>query len=131
MILIEIDLHNHQRSLFEHLRRDGRLDDAPYLLAVTDPRPDVRLGETIIQTFRVDEPIPPIDIPLSNDQHLTQFDLNSAYQAAFEQSYFGLEFDYATPPTGFELYAPQDCAAILARLNDIQARAARGENLEA
>lgn len=130
LIFIEIDLHNHHRSLFEHLHRDGRLDDAPYLVAITDPRPDIQHGQTIIHTFRVDEPIPTIDIPLNGDDKLTGFDLDSAYQAAYEQSYFGLEVDYAALPTGFDDYNPKDQATILARLKSIQDRLAREEDLD-
>jgi hypothetical protein len=87
----------------------------PYRIAVCEPRPRHEDGWVRLVEFGVDEPIPPVAIPLNNAD-LLSCDFAQVYQTTFETGFLGDLVDYATLPINFDRYSPADQTRIANRM---------------
>jgi hypothetical protein len=133
IVFVELDYLHELPATFEHLRKIAKQDRAvafPYHITVIDPRPQWREGIAHVWQFRVDEPIPLVQIPLSGADVL-RFDFNAPYQRSFEEMFYGDKVDYAELPRDFAQHTPFDQARIVARMIAVLEAHARGDDLEA
>jgi uncharacterized protein DUF4058 len=101
-----------------------------YRILVADPRPNIIEGEGHIYNFKVDEPIPVVNIPL-NASDLLEFDFGAPYAKTFEETFYGVEVvDYSQLPQNFDRYSEDDQARIVARMLAVIEAAQSGQNLE-
>ncbi|GIK62607.1 MAG: hypothetical protein BroJett018_04010 [Chloroflexota bacterium] len=117
-VLVEVDYIHELDSIIlgvpSYARRDA--DSYPYTIIVSDPRPTVVEGQARIFGFHVDEPIPPIEIPLADSEHLL-LNFVEVYNRTFSSlSAFATRADYAHEPIGFETYHPTDQLRIWGRM---------------
>lgn len=105
-------------------------DAYPYRIVVIDPRPSLDEGTAQVAQFRVDEPIPMVDIPLMGEDRLS-FDFNAPYQRTFRENFYGDEVDYLALPVNVDRYRPDDQQRIACRLLSVIAAAQAGQDLEA
>ncbi len=109
--LVEIDyLHQTPSPIWRlpsYPRREP--DSYPYMILVSNPHPTLDEGVTQIFGFRVDDPIPFVDIPLLGDDKIL-FDLNTVYHRNYiENRYFyEVAADYEQKPMNFETYDEDD-----------------------
>jgi hypothetical protein len=87
----------------------------PYHLLVIDPRPKWKEGEGRWVGFDVDVPIPSLTLPLAGADRI-HVDFNAPYQRSFFDMAYGTRVDYASLPSGFDLYSPDDQARIVSRM---------------
>jgi hypothetical protein len=113
-----------------HKRRNSPADSHPYRVVVIDPRPSLEMGKAYIREFDVDEPLPPLVVPL-RAADLLHVDLDGAYQQTYGEVMFGaLYVDYAEFPARFERYSPADQARIARRMLAVLRAAHDGGDLE-
>jgi hypothetical protein len=136
VVFVEMDYLHESPPTFEGIaiysRRRGQPPQPgshPYRITVIDPRPDVWQGQGRSRQFDVDEPIPPITIPLNGDDVL-KFDFNPPYQKTFAEMLYGDEVDYRQLPANFEAYSPDDQARIVNRMLAVLEAARDGRDLE-
>jgi hypothetical protein len=110
--LIEIDYLHETRSPIHHLPLYPHEPKSyPYYIALSNPRPTWRTGVVQAFGFRVNQAMPPILLPLDEDEHLN-FDFTPAYQQTFEGGKWATFIRYAVPPVRFETYRTDDQTAI-------------------
>jgi hypothetical protein len=86
------------------------------MLYVTDTRPGLDIGETLVYGFDVDDAIPKVDIPLVGTENIT-FDFGQPYNSVYESlSYFRNRVDYTKEPLRFDTYATHDQVHIHERM---------------
>ncbi len=137
IVLIELDYLHETPPTFEGLPdydvRQGANDTPdshPYRIVIIDPRPDVETGQAFLAAFDIDQPIPPMTIPL-NAGDVFPFDFGVPYTKTYEEMLYGVELvDYSQLPLNFDRYSPDDQARIAARMLAVIEAAKRGENLE-
>ena len=118
MPLIEIDFLHELRPVPRNVPSypDKQPASHPYTFYVTDTRPGLELGETLVYGFDVDDTIPRIKIPLAGIEYL-EFDFGQPYNSVYESlSYFRNRVDYAHEPLRFETYTRHDQTRIQARM---------------
>ena len=122
--LIEIDFLHKQASVIAGipLYRPGRgqvADAKPYLITVTDPRPDASFGGyTRVFSFAVDEPFPMIPVPLLGEFN-HPFDFGVPFNQTFALTVHHRLVDYEQLPEDFDSYQSHDQAAIQLRMRII------------
>ncbi len=137
IVFVEIDYLHEQPATFRRLptyrpQKPARSADegiSPYRIVVIDPRPDIESGYGRVYPFRVDEPMPLVDIPLSGDDVL-HFNFGPAYNKTFEEVLYGAEIDYRQLPVHFERYREADQARIVSRMLAVLDAAQAGRDLE-
>jgi hypothetical protein len=98
----------------------GEQNAFPYVVVVSDPRPNLEKGRTVVYPSSVDKKLPAVAIPLAGADTLA-LDFNTIYQHTFEtSSYFRLLVDYAEDPPAFDKYTQEDQVKIRALLDSIQ-----------
>lgn len=110
MCIIEIDYLHESRPYLDILSSYPDSDDnaLPYLIVISDPRPNIAQGETRVCGAHVDQSMPTIAIPLTDDDHLL-LDFNTIYNTAFaSRRLFGMVVDYAQNPVNFNRYTLDD-----------------------
>jgi hypothetical protein len=90
----------------------------PYSITVSDPRR--RQDEKQVRSFgfRVDDPIPTLLIPLTDEETIS-VDFGAVYDETFEKGRRGNQVDYALPPENLDSYAPIDQQRIIARMHAV------------
>jgi hypothetical protein len=92
----------------------------PYVIIVSDPRPSLAEGKTLVYGFDVDMPIPAVNIPLADEDTLL-LDFQAVYNQTFESlPAYGQRVDYAQLPDRFEMYSEADQTRIHLCLQRIQ-----------
>lgn len=135
IVFVELDYLHNSPATFDYFPWYGGARTQPgataYRILVIDPRPSLMSGKAWPHGFHVDDPIPPVTIPLSGKDRL-HFDFNPPYQRTVEEMFYGLEFvDYTRLPVGFETYSPDDQARIVGRMLAVIEAAQAGRDLEA
>lgn len=109
--LVEIDYLHERRSPLAFLPDYSQHEPKsyPYVILVNVPYPSLAEGSTRIYGFRVDEPIPAIEIPLAQGESVT-LDLGAVYNHTFSSNLsYGLRLvDYERLPENFETYDMED-----------------------
>lgn len=121
--LVEIDyLHESRPVLHQIPSYPDRQENAfPYTIIVSDPRPTLNEGLTLVYGIKIDEALPKINIPLAGSDVLT-FDFGVAYATSFQsQKLFSMLVDYEQEPVNFDRYHPRDQAYIRSRMQEIAA----------
>ena len=117
MVFVELDYLHETPPTFWRL--PDYTSDEPnshaYRVLVLDPRPDVIEGRAYRQEFDVDTPIPPLKIPLL-DQDVLAFDLGLSYERLFAEAFYGDNVDYTQLPMHFERYSPTDQTHVVRRM---------------
>jgi hypothetical protein len=92
----------------------------PYTILVNVPEPSISKGRAEIYGFRVDDPIPTIEVPLADEDSVV-VDFNAVYQHTFAANnvYGMLIVDYEKLPEGFETYDEEDQRRIKARMEAV------------
>jgi hypothetical protein len=112
--LIEVDyLHEQPPPLLNYPVYPRSEKSYAYNIFVSDPRPTVREGRLRAYGFAVDQPFPPVTIPLAGDDTL-EFDFSAAYRHTFLVGKWGENIDYSRPPARLETYSPADQQRITA-----------------
>lgn len=114
LVLIELDYLHQSRPVMARLPAyvDHEAGAYPYWITLTDPRPTPHEGKLNVFGFRVDDPMPIIDIPLLNEEHVT-VDFGAIYQHTFiSNRMFSYRADYDVLPDQFETYHAGDQARI-------------------
>jgi len=120
--LVEIDYLHERRSSIPLMPDYPKHEPKsyPYLILVNVPYPSLEEGKVGIYGFRVDDPIPPIAIPLAGSDSVT-LDLGAVYNHTFISNFaFGLRMvDYEKLPEAFETYDAFDQGRIQTRMEII------------
>jgi len=129
ILLVEIDYLYQSPPITELIPNyvERELYSYPYSIAVTVPRPLLREGELRIYSFRVDAPMPVIEIPLSGNDVVT-VNFGNVYNQTYASSGFSDRVDYELEPV--QGYSWGDRARIRARIAAIKAAHAQGIYLE-
>jgi hypothetical protein len=120
--LVEIDYLHEYHPINEDIPSyKARQSNAfPYHILVTDPRPSVSKGFTLVYSKGVIDRLPSIDIPLE-DKDTVKLDFNEVYQHTFSQRPFREEVDYTQEPIHFASYSENDQQAIREHMTQIAA----------
>lgn len=108
--LVEIDYHHETPTVVRNVPnyRQTEPNSHPYLIVVSDPRPSLWDGKTLIYGFDVDEAIPRITVPLAGDDTL-YVAFGDVYQQTFASlPAYGRRVDYEQIPQRFHTYSPDD-----------------------
>ncbi|HRF94037.1 MAG TPA: DUF4058 family protein [Aggregatilineales bacterium] len=114
--LIEIDYLHETPPTLNHIPSysDRQTGAFPYHISISQPIPSFERGTSATYGFFVDDPIPTIPIPLSENQHVT-LNLNVVYQKTFMSiNLYRHLADYSVLPAHFDSYLPDDQARIQA-----------------
>jgi hypothetical protein len=114
--LIEIDYLHETPPTLNHIPSysDKQTGAFPYHISISQPIPSFEQGTSATYGFFVDDPIPTIPIPLSENQHVT-LNLNVVYQKTFMSiNLYRHLADYSLLPAHFESYLPDDQTRIQA-----------------
>ncbi|MBI1279301.1 MAG: DUF4058 family protein [Anaerolineaceae bacterium] len=114
--LVEIDyLHETRSPISNSLSYLDREDGAtPYMITITNPRPDLQLGRTQEFGFHVDQAIPTVKIPLKGTDSIT-VNFQTVYNQTYESiKVFSYRVDYDSLPVGMDNYDATDQKQILA-----------------
>jgi hypothetical protein len=121
LTLVEIDYLHETRSPFTRLPSYPAKEDGayPYTIIVNEPHPSYREGAIDVYGFYVDDPIPPVPIPLMRGDVIV-FDFGAAYKHT-DSLYRSMHvvLDYEQLPACFDTYSPADQARIRARMQAI------------
>lgn len=114
--LVEVDYLHEQPPIIPAVPFYPHDPDAlPYMIVVSDPRPNWEQGRVAVYGFGIDMPVPSVPIPLL-DADVIVFDFDAAYQRTFTaRRYASLIAPHAEPPR-FDTYSPADRARIRAKL---------------
>lgn len=83
-------------------------DATPYYVLVSDPHPTLRQGTMRLYSIGIDQPLPPIAVPLAEQDSVT-IDLQRIYDETVAGVLaYQLFTDYAQPPVSFETFAKAD-----------------------
>jgi hypothetical protein len=133
MVFVEIDYLHQSPSTFEALpnyyTQPPEPDAHPYRITVIEPRPDFYEGQGRSRQFKVDDLIPRMRIPLSDDDVL-EFNFSTPYQKTFEEMFYGNKVDYRQLPLNFETYSIEDRARIVARMLSVLSAVRDGIDIE-
>jgi len=120
--LVEID-YLHQSSspiwiLPSYPKREAK--SYPYMILVSNPHPTLVEGVMEIFSFRVEDSIPLINIPLLGEDKIT-FDFGEVYNRTFRLNRYFYEVadDYEQKPMNFESYDDEDQRRIEALMRSI------------
>lgn len=125
--LIEIDYLHETPPTLNHISSyaDKQTGAFPYHISISQPLPTFERGISALYGFVIDDPIPTIPIPLSNDQSV-RLNLDEVYQKTFMSiNLYRHLADYSALPIRFETYLPDDqtrIKTIMTRLAERQAR---------
>jgi len=108
VVVVEVD-YLHQSPpvtmLFQAYPQRGSV---PYMVIVSDPRPNIEQGEADIYTIAVDEALPMVKLPLG-DTDVMIFALQSPYDHVLTTTrLYQTIVDYSTVPVQFESYNASD-----------------------
>lgn len=94
----------------------------PNIILVSEPNSPLNRGRTSLYGCHVDEPVPLVEIPLTNDETIT-LNLGEVFHQTFASNrYYGIVIvDYEQLPLHFERYNPPDQERIRARMAAVQA----------
>lgn len=111
--LIELDYLHESATPLPGIGRYPHDDDShPYLIGITDRRPNHTDNTMLVYMIDVDMPLPQTaHIPLMDDDSLI-FDFDAVYQHTFRVGRWGLHVDYAQEPRQISRYAQADQARI-------------------
>jgi hypothetical protein len=124
IVLVELDYLHKQPPVVAKLPRyranakskQGADPNAqPYYIAVTDPRPSLYAGKTVVYPFGIDDPIPPVVLPL-REQHEYETDFGVPYHQTFRVGIHAFLIDYEQPPLEFQTYNERDQRRIRAKM---------------
>lgn len=121
LCMVEIDYLHESRPYLDILPSypDGDDNALPYLIVISDPRPNIAQGETRVYGAHVDQPLPTIPIPLADDDRLL-LDFDTIYNTTFaSRRLFGMVVDYTQNPVNFNRYNADDQQRIRERLTQI------------
>lgn len=107
---------NHLRSSL--IFRSTRMTTIPYLIMISDPRPNWEIEQVKGYGVNVDQVLP---IPLSGAEAL-DFDFDTVYQHTFQVRRLSTLIDYAHEPVRFSTYSAAHRAIIRQRMADIALR---------
>ncbi len=128
-VLVEVDYLHQSPSLLPDMPDYAKKESGayPYTITVTDPCPTLEEGYSYIYGFRVDEPLPPIRIPLAREDSIS-LDFNAVYNHTFGlYSYYYKHADYTREPMAFDSYLKIDQIRIWQRMvTVIEAKKAGG-----
>lgn len=120
--LVEIDWLHETRPIISAIPSypDGADNSYPYSIIVSDPRPSLDEGQTLVYGFSVEQPAPTINIPLDGEDFVT-LDFGRVHNQTIERrSYYSL-IVYTTEPPRFNAYSEKDRAFIRQRMAEINA----------
>ncbi|MBZ0303375.1 MAG: DUF4058 family protein, partial [Anaerolineae bacterium] len=136
LVFVEMDYLHESPPTLEVIRpylaaaeSSGQPEAFPYRIAVFDPRPVIYEGQARMRLFRVDDPVPVVNIPLLGEDVLT-FDFGVVYDKTFTEMLYGHEVDYTQLPLSFDRYNSTDQARIVNRMLAVLAAAEQGADLE-
>ncbi len=109
LVMVEVDyLHESASPLRNVPIYRHHPNSFPYMIAVSDPRPNLMEGRTLIYGFAVDSPIPVISIPLVGTDRV-EVDFGKVYHRTFESlPVYSLRVDYEQLPQNFDSYTEAD-----------------------
>jgi hypothetical protein len=118
--LVEIDFLHETRSPVKGIPYYPRQPDShPYHITVSDPTPSFETGLAKTYSFDVEQPIPNIQLPLSNENSI-EVDWGAVFDQVFESlEAYSVRVDYEKLPDRFEMYSPADQE----RIRQVMARA--------
>ncbi len=121
--LVEVDYFHERRSAIKILPSYLQHEPgaAPYTILVNDPAPEIEQGKTIIYRFKVDEPIPKVQIPLLENESVV-LDFGAVYNHTFNMNAaYGLRFvNYSELPELLGTYDEEDQQRIQTVMKRIQ-----------
>lgn len=120
--LVEIDWLHESRPIITAIPSypDGEDDSYPYSIIVSDPRPSLDEGTTLVYGSSVEQPAPIINIPLDGEDFVT-LDFGRVYNQTIERRNYYSLIDYTTEPPRFNTYSEKDRAYIRQRMAEINA----------
>ncbi len=121
--LIEIDYLHESPPLIPLLPnyRKGEKGAFPYVILVNNPHPSLQEGSTMIFGWRVDDPLPVIDIPLANDDS-ARLNFGVAYSFTIERTrFYQMIANYDQDPPHLDRYTADDQQRLQALLQHIRA----------
>jgi hypothetical protein len=117
--LLEIDvIHELPPVLFDHPIYPQDNGSHPYMIIISDPRPDFERGRVRVFGFDIDEKIPALNIPLAGVDTLT-FDFNAVYQQTFLSRRYHNLLDYQQTPERFVTYSAAHQAYIRKKMESL------------
>lgn len=119
--LVEVDLLHEARPFLQQLKSyaDADPEAYPYVIVVSDPRPNPQDGKTRVFGVGVDAPLPQINVPLDGDDAVL-LDIGEVYNRAFRSlRVFSMVVDYAQEPANFNRYTQADRERIRQRMATI------------
>jgi len=117
IIFVEIDYLHQTPPVLKSIPAYPGDSGYPYRVSVTIPRPTFAEGMVEIYGWHVNDPIPPIDIPLLGEDRVI-LDLDALYQTTFRsRRSFAEEIDYAVEPPRMETYSQGDQDQIRQRMD--------------
>jgi len=116
--LVEIDLLHESPPLLQsipsYLKREKHA--YPYAILVTKPSLTSNDGHISVYSFRIEEPLPTIYVPLADDDVIA-VDFDAVYNRTFEsRRVFRMVIDYHLEPARFQTYSPEDQERIRAKM---------------
>lgn len=129
--LVEIDYLHQTPSVFPRLPvyPDKEPGAYPYTVIVTEPRPSLEEGYAYVYGFGVDDPMPILAIPLT-DEETVAFNLGATYNRMFSSfPAFVLRADYGQEPDHMESYTDADQSRIRARMAAVKHAVEQGVDL--
>lgn len=123
LVMVEVDyLHESASPLRNVPIYRHHPNSFPYMIAVSDPRPNLKEGRTLIYGFAVDDPIPVISIPLVGTDRV-EVDFGKVYHRTFESlPVYSLRVDYEQLPRNFDAYTEADQTRIRQVMERISAK---------
>lgn len=118
IVLVELDFLHESPSVVAEIPSyvQGEMNSHPYNIILTNPRPTLHQGRMDVFGFSVDDPIPPIEVPLREGDS-TLIDFNTAYQQTYNSfSSFSVRVDYSVLPENFDRYSLADQKRIMQRM---------------
>ncbi len=118
--LVEIDWLHESRPVITAIPSypDGEDSSYPYSIIVSDPRPTLDEGTTLVYGFSVEQPAPTINIPLDGEDFVT-LDFGRVYNQTIERRNFFSLIDYTQEPAHFRAYQEKDRAYIRQHMAEI------------
>jgi hypothetical protein len=130
VILIELDyIHESPPHVLRVPAYPADPGSYPYRIFVCTPQPSLEHGRVELYSFRIDDPLPVVSVPLSGDS-IVQLDMDSVYNHTFKSGRWGYHVNYSQPPIRFHTYSEADQARIQQRMATIADARARGLDLE-
>jgi Protein of unknown function (DUF4058) len=120
--LVEIDWLHESRPIIPAIPSypDGEDDSYAYSIIVSDPRPSLDEGKTLVYGFTVEQPAPTINIPLDGEDFVT-LDFGRVYNQTIERRNYYSLIDYTQEPARSQAYSEKDRAYIRQRMAEVNA----------